>query len=503
MGPVPAAGQWALLTIPASRVGLEGVTVSGMAFTLFDGRATWDYAGDMAISVVATPPPTNTGSLIGASAWMDDTAPAGALLGSDGGDTWNWISSNPSPFSGARAWQSSIQSGEHQVFVSSAAQPMAIGSSDVLFAYVYLDPNNLPSEVMLQWNDGSGWDHRAYWGANSILWGTDGTASRQSMGALPAAGQWALLQVPVSAVGLQNSSATGVAFTLYGGRATWDYAGKASGFNAPTNPISSGGTNNTSSGGTNTTSSSGSNTNSASSGATNTTSGVATNVAGAFGTNGQSVSLIDYTTLELPKIGGNTLHVLTPTLLELKLINTKQPDPAAVTSWNFVNSSGSFTAPPASSLSVTVNGNPVNIASIGFKRRPLYAPWEQYDLRIENSLYLQLTSAVSDNQVVQVQNTDGSLWSSSMTFSATVDPLRYSPAIHVNQEGYMPNSTKQAMVGYYAGSLGEMPIRRMPGLSSWTRTLGHRFIKVHSRHGRTWATRTRRRRISKYIRRIF
>jgi hypothetical protein len=37
-------------------------------------------------------------------------------------------------------------------------------------------------------------------------------------------------------------------------------------------------------------------------------------------------------------------------------------------------------------------------------------------------------------------------------------PLRYSPAIHVNQEGYVPDFPKQAMVGHYIGSLGEMTI---------------------------------------------
>ena len=45
---------------------------------------------------------------------------------------------------------------------------------------------------MLQWNDGS-WEHRAYWGANTISYGSDGTASRHYMGPLPAAGQWARL----------------------------------------------------------------------------------------------------------------------------------------------------------------------------------------------------------------------------------------------------------------------------------------------------------------------
>jgi len=33
------------LQVPASRVALEGSTLTGMAFSLFDGRATWDNAG--------------------------------------------------------------------------------------------------------------------------------------------------------------------------------------------------------------------------------------------------------------------------------------------------------------------------------------------------------------------------------------------------------------------------------------------------------------------------
>ena len=96
---------------------------------------------------------------------------------------------------------------------------------DVLYAYVYLDPNNPPSEVMLQWNDGT-WDHRAYWGANSLSYGTDGTASRHYMGPLPALGQWVQLKVPANQVNLEGSTLKGMAFTLYNGRATWDAPGR-------------------------------------------------------------------------------------------------------------------------------------------------------------------------------------------------------------------------------------------------------------------------------------
>ena len=46
------------------------------------------------------------------------------------------------------------------------------------------------------------------------------------MGTLPAAGRWVRLEVPAAQVGLEGRTVNGMAFTLHGGRATWDYAGK-------------------------------------------------------------------------------------------------------------------------------------------------------------------------------------------------------------------------------------------------------------------------------------
>ena len=94
---------------------------------------------------------------------------------------------------------------------------------------------NPPTEVMLAWNTSAGdWEHRAYWGANNIPYGTDGTASRRYVGALPAAGQWVRLEVAASGVGLEGVTLQGMSFVLYDGRATWDYAGKSS--SSSTNP---------------------------------------------------------------------------------------------------------------------------------------------------------------------------------------------------------------------------------------------------------------------------
>ncbi|HWV99696.1 MAG TPA: hypothetical protein VNZ64_08400 [Candidatus Acidoferrum sp.] len=47
MGPLPAAGGWVRLEVPAREVNLVGKTVNGMAFALFNATAAWDYAGQV------------------------------------------------------------------------------------------------------------------------------------------------------------------------------------------------------------------------------------------------------------------------------------------------------------------------------------------------------------------------------------------------------------------------------------------------------------------------
>jgi len=163
---------------------------------------------------------------------VDDALPSGATPSADGGDSWTWVST-PAPYSGAVAHQSSLSSGLHEHWFDNATGTLDVGAGDTLFAYVYLDPLNLPSEVMLMWNDGS-WEHRAYWGANLITYGVDGTAGRRNLGPLPSAGAWVRLEASAAAVGLEGRTLKGMAFSLSGGRATWDAAGKTS-TSAPTN----------------------------------------------------------------------------------------------------------------------------------------------------------------------------------------------------------------------------------------------------------------------------
>jgi hypothetical protein len=161
--------------------------------------------------------------------------------------------------------------------------------------------------------------------------------------------------------------------------------------------------------------------------------------------------------LRLPMVGDYQLRLISSDVLELMLITTKPAESSSL-QWNFVASDGSLSLPSVSQFSVMANGQSRTVQLIGYKRRVLYAPQKQYDLRVANYLYLKLTSPIAEGSAVQVRNPSGTLWSDNLSFSLTPGPLRYSPAIHVNQVGYLPASAKIAIVGYYLGTLGELAL---------------------------------------------
>src|SRR5258708_3934115 len=45
VGALPQTSQWVRLEVPAADVGLDGLTVSGIAFILYDGHAWFDRTG--------------------------------------------------------------------------------------------------------------------------------------------------------------------------------------------------------------------------------------------------------------------------------------------------------------------------------------------------------------------------------------------------------------------------------------------------------------------------
>jgi hypothetical protein len=156
-----------------------------------------------------------------------------------------------------------------------------------------------------------------------------------------------------------------------------------------------------------------------------------------------------------PAVGTHELAVLSSSVLDLTYINSEAPG-GSPTVWSFLVD-GSPSLPSAASFHVTVDGSPVAVRAVGFKRRPLYAPDRNRDLRIRNDLFLELGGAASSGTVV-VTCDDPRVSPGGETWTATVDPLGLSPAIHVNQEGYMAGMPKKAFVGAFLGSLGELTL---------------------------------------------
>lgn len=114
--------------------------------------------------------------------------------------------------------------GLHQHFFDGATATLIPAVGAPLYVWAYLDADNPPRTLMLQWLAGT-WEHRAFWGEDLVPWGTSGTESRQRLGDLPPAGRWLRLEIPPEALGVADRSVTGLAFTMVDGRAAFGPAG--------------------------------------------------------------------------------------------------------------------------------------------------------------------------------------------------------------------------------------------------------------------------------------
>ena len=228
-GDLPTVGEWVQLSLPAALVGLAGQLVDGMAFTLYDGRAAFAMTGAVAASGAV-------------KKWFCSVLPSGAIQNGD--ERWDLMTHNDlwAPFDASAAVLPVDGSGApaggghgepplpglHQHFFENASATFTAAAGERLYVWVYVDPNNPPTQLMLQWRSGTSWDHRAYWGLSRIAWGTEGTPSRRRIGALPRPGRWVRLEVPVDAgsgVDLAGVALNGMAFTFFDGGAAFGAAG--------------------------------------------------------------------------------------------------------------------------------------------------------------------------------------------------------------------------------------------------------------------------------------
>lgn len=144
-------------------------------------------------------------------------------------------------------------------------------------------------------------------------------------------------------------------------------------------------------------------------------------------------------TLAIPPRGASVMRVLAPRVLEITRIGGPRE-------WDFT-----LAPPRAARLTVEVDGRTVPVRAVGYRRRARYAPDRRDDLRVACVLYLQLARDVPRGGRVRVRSELGD-------WRATASPLRWSPVVHANHEGYAPDGPKVAIVGAWLGTLGELPI---------------------------------------------
>ena len=135
-------------------------------------------------------------------------------------------------------------------------------------------------------------------------------------------------------------------------------------------------------------------------------------------TAGKHQAITDDQPLVLPQVGAYQTRLLSPTILELTLITTKK-SPTAQVLVDFVNSKFEPRLPKPESFLVSVLNKPASVRRVGFKRRVLYAPFKQRDLRIGNYLYLELAQPVPKDAIVEVKGDKIPSWPSGLRFSCT------------------------------------------------------------------------------------
>jgi hypothetical protein len=179
------------------------------------GRAPGDKEKALSLAYLKTAPKPSTTQPV-QLVWLDDSVPPGAVQRGK----WTFAPATAQPvFSG----KLSHTDGETEPIPTQhlfTGTRFAVAPTDTLFSYVYIDPENPPKQIMLQWHNGKDW-LRAFWGEDALPF-----KPSVSMGALPPAGKWVRLEVPAAKLGIDKpTTLNGISFDQFLGKVYWDKTG--------------------------------------------------------------------------------------------------------------------------------------------------------------------------------------------------------------------------------------------------------------------------------------
>jgi len=172
---------------------------------------------------------------ISKSIWFEDDFPEGKLI-TVGGDVKFTNQKEGPVFKGKKSLTRTVKNTVGQD-VLTGVKNLIIPRNGTFFVHCFLDPENPPEAIMLQFFV-NGWNHRAVWGDHEkIGWGKKGTHQRVVMGELPETGKWVQLKFPASKIGLSpKTKVTGFALTQFSGTVSWDHLGISSTIDKPNDP---------------------------------------------------------------------------------------------------------------------------------------------------------------------------------------------------------------------------------------------------------------------------
>ena len=160
----------------------------------------------------------------------------------------------------------------------------------------------------------------------------------------------------------------------------------------------------------------------------------------------RSQQLVRHATGEAPPaqatIQSAELYIVTSALLELRIAS---------------HDLRTLEEPTHTDFSVVLDGQPIPVTGGGIRRRVKWAALRSDDSLTGTSVFLSLGRAVQPGETVTLIH-QGPSFLGGESWDARLDEGRVSPVLHVSQAGYLPGYPKQAFVGLYLGTAGELSL---------------------------------------------
>ncbi len=214
LGTLPGTAAWTRLEIPLRQLGIEQTTVTRMDITYNNGQLWLDHIGKSGVACVpATSPQPSMPS--GDTVWIDDALPAGASLSSMQWDTTQAASGTKSV---GRAY---LGNANYASGILGLNQAVAIGENAVV--YVKLNECAPPADLRITWETPIK-NAQAYWGPSASAAGPYAFYA----GTLPvASGGWTRLEIPLSRLGIEQTTVTRIDIAYTNGQIWFDHIGKS------------------------------------------------------------------------------------------------------------------------------------------------------------------------------------------------------------------------------------------------------------------------------------